>query len=106
MPQTNNEALCALALEGLKDVIDPEIGLNVVDLGLIYELHCNDAEKTVACTMTLTTEFCPMGESMVGGVRESLQGTFPEYLIDVKLSFQPPWNYDRISESGREFLNM
>ncbi|GMV53819.1 MAG: metal-sulfur cluster assembly factor [Chlorobi bacterium] len=102
---TNNETLCQTALAGLKFVDDPEIGLNVVDLGLIYEVNFDEAQKKVVCNMTLTTQFCPMGESIVENVTQSLQESFPESGIEVNLTFDPPWGYHCISEGGREFLN-
>ncbi|MCC6599560.1 MAG: metal-sulfur cluster assembly factor [Crocinitomicaceae bacterium] len=102
---SNISVKCDIALVGLKDVYDPEIGLNVVDLGLIYEIEFEEEEKKTICNMTLTSQFCPMGESIVENVRQSLQTSFPDYSIEVNLTFEPPWDYERISESGREFLN-
>ncbi len=104
--KTNDQTKCILASVGLKNVYDPEIGLNVVDLGLIYELHFNEEALKLVCTMTLTTEFCPMGESITDGVKQSLLGTFFNYDVEVNLTFTPPWSYDCISEEGKEFLNM
>ncbi|MCC6384225.1 MAG: metal-sulfur cluster assembly factor [Bacteroidia bacterium] len=101
---TNNDIKCNLGLTGLYNVDDPEIGLNVVDLGLIYELNFNEEEKKVVCLMTLTTEFCPMGESIVENVTLSLQSSFQEYTVEVNLTFDPAWSYDMISENGRAFL--
>lgn len=93
------------AIDGLKNVMDPEIGLNVVDLGLIYQIDFDEAEKKVYCTMTLTTQFCPMGESISIGVTNALEQTFPDFEIEVNVIFNPPWNSEKISEEGREFLN-
>ncbi len=59
---TNDKAKCGLALEALKSVEDPEIGLNVVDLGLIYQIDFDENEKKIYCSHSLTTQFCPMGE--------------------------------------------
>ncbi len=101
---TNDNIKCNIALSGLYDVIDPEIGLNVVDLGLIYEINFDEATKKIDTEMTLTTQFCPMGDSIVGNVTQSLQNSFPEWEINVKLTFDPPWNYSRISPDGQEFL--
>ncbi|MBX2983444.1 MAG: metal-sulfur cluster assembly factor [Flavobacteriales bacterium] len=92
------------ALEALKFVDDPEIGLNVVDLGLIYEIVFNEAEKKVLCTMTLTTEFCPMGDSIMANVKEALRMSLPGIEPEVQLTFDPPWNHSMISEAGLEFL--
>lgn len=102
---TNNTSKCSLALAALHCVNDPEIGLNVVDLGLIYRLNFDEEEKKINCVMTLTTQFCPMGESITDGVREALQGTFPEDTIEVQLIFEPAWNFEMISEEGHTFLN-
>lgn len=102
--KSNNDIRSTIALAGLMHVDDPEIGLNVVDLGLIYEIDFREEEKKVVCTMTLTTQFCPMGESIVDNVTQSLQASFPEDAIEVNLIFEPAWSYDLISEDGREFL--
>lgn len=103
---TNNPQKSELALGALKFVIDPEIGLNVVDLGLVYQIDFDEVEKKVFCAHSLTTQFCPMGETINNGVTNALQQTFPEYKIETEITFDPPWNVSKISEEGREFLNM
>lgn len=102
---TNDEEKCELALNALLDVIDPEIGLNVVDLGLIYQIDFDDTARELFCTMTLTTQFCPMGDSIKSGVVNALQTVFKSYTIHVELTFDPPWNSQKISPEGLEFLN-
>lgn len=102
---TNNNIKCTVALAALQNVMDPEIGLNVVDLGLIYQLDFEETGKNIFCAMTLTTQFCPMGESITHAAKESLMDAFPEYQTEIKLTFDPPWNHDMISEEGRKFLN-
>ena len=102
--KNNNTELAELGLAALKFVDDPEIGLNVVDLGLIYEIVFNEAEKKVLCTMTLTTEFCPMGDSIMANVKEALRMSLPGIEPEVQLTFDPPWNHSMISEAGLEFL--
>ena len=102
---TNNNIKCTVALAALQHVMDPEIGLNVVDLGLIYQLDFDEPGKKIFCAMTLTTPFCPMGESITDAAGESLKESFPGYEIVLKLTFDPPWNHQMISEEGREFLN-
>ena len=101
---TNNEIKCNIALSGLYNVYDPEIGLNVVDLGLIYELQFEEDPQKIICTMTLTTEFCPRGESITSDVTQTLQQSFPGYQIEVNLIFEPHWNVNMVSDEGREFL--
>jgi len=102
---TNNTIKCTIALAGLYDVYDPEIGLNVVDLGLIYQIDFDEVEKIISASMTLTTQFCPMGESITADVTQTLANTFKEYRVNVDLTFDPPWSSDRISAEGQEFLN-
>jgi metal-sulfur cluster biosynthetic enzyme len=103
--KTNNDIKCTLALGALESVMDPEIGLNVVDLGLIYEIEFDEENLSLKCTMTLTTQFCPMGEAITDGVKEALQQAYPGYAPEVHLTFEPAWNYDMISEEGRAFLS-
>ena len=102
---TNNPVKCNIALASLLQVTDPEIGLNVVDLGLIYQLDFDEGLRRIYAEMTLTTQFCPMGESIVDGVTNALQTTFSEDQVQVALTFDPPWNSERISEEGRLFLD-
>lgn len=102
---TNDNIKCQVALDALHDVMDPEIGLNVADLGLIYQLDFDETENKIYCTMTLTTQFCPMGESISNGVTNALEQTFTNYKVVVKVIFDPPWNAEKISPAGREFLN-
>lgn len=102
---TNNGIKCTVALASLQNVVDPEIGLNIVDLGLIYQLDFDESEKKIYCTMTLTTQFCPMGESITNAAKETLNGSFPDYETVLELTFDPPWIHEMISEEGHEFLN-
>ena len=99
-PEKSKEALAAL-----EQVLDPEIGLNIVDLGLIYQLDFDEGNHLIFVSMTLTTQFCPMGESIRDHTLEALQEKFPGYRIDINLVFDPPWSHSRISEKGQEFLN-
>ena len=102
--ETNSNLQCTLALSALQNVYDPEIGLNVADLGLIYKLMFDEAAQTVNCIMTLTTQFCPMGELITTNVKQELENTFAGQAVDVQLVFEPAWSYDRISEEGKAFL--
>lgn len=102
---TNNNKQCTLALAALHQVTDPEIGLNIVDLGLINQIDFNEEDREVFVSMTLTTPFCPMGDSIRDGALRAIQQAFPTFSILVRLVFSPPWNSGRISEKGLEFLN-
>ena len=100
---TNNNIKCTIALAALESVEDPEIGLNVVDLGLIYQIDFEDS--AIFISMTLTTQFCPMGESITGAVKRVLENTFINSVVQLTLTFEPPWNYEMISKDGKIFLN-
>lgn len=102
---TNNNLLSTIALAALQNVIDPEIGLNIVDLGLIYQVDFDEPAKEVFVSMTLTTQFCPMGESIKDGALNAMQHAFPDHTIHIDLVFDPPWSHERISEEGQQYLN-
>lgn len=93
------------ALDCLHEVIDPEIGLNIVDLGLIYAVSLKQEARIIQVKMTLTTQFCPMGGSIIQSVEETLNEYFPDYQTDVDLIFEPPWDASMISEEGEAFLD-
>lgn len=89
-------------MAALKNVYDPELGVNVVDLGLIYGIEQQDGNITV--DMTMTTPGCPLHESMLKGVGDALN-IFPGVRrIEVRLVWEPLWTPDRISEDGRQAL--
>ncbi|MEO6734082.1 MAG: metal-sulfur cluster assembly factor [Ferruginibacter sp.] len=102
---TNNNIKCTIALAALQNVMDPEIGLNVVDLGLIYQIDFDEAAKTIYVSMTLTTQFCPMGQSLVDSVSNALETVFSSDELTVNLTFEPAWKHEMISEEGQNFLN-
>jgi len=102
---TNNNIKCTIALAALQNVVDPEIGLNIVDLGLIYQIDFDEANSKIYVAMTLTTQFCPMGESITGAVKRILENTFTGMEVQLELTFDPLWSQEMISEEGRQFLN-
>lgn len=91
------------AQQALYSVIDPELLVNVIDLGLIYEITFEE-EDTIVVTMTLTTSFCPMGEAITNNVRTTLEQTFPGKKVEINLTFDPPWSFERITEEGKALL--
>jgi metal-sulfur cluster biosynthetic enzyme len=94
-----------MAMAGLREVTDPEVGLNVVDMGLIYELNMEEETKKILVLMTLTSQFCPMGHSIVDGVENNLKANFPDFEVQVRVTFDPPWSQEMISQEGLDFLN-
>lgn len=103
--KTNNIKKLDVALTGLYFVMDPEINLNIVDLGLVYEIDFKEDSNDIIVLMTLTTRFCPMGESIVEATTQSMQESFPDAKIQVNLTFQPPWDQSMISEEGHLYLS-
>ncbi len=88
-----------IVLDALRQVIDPEIGCNIVDLGLIYGMAITGTKVTVQ--MTLTTPGCPMGESISQGAQWALQGIEGVEDAAVEIVWDPPWNPSMMSEIGR-----
>jgi metal-sulfur cluster biosynthetic enzyme len=86
--------------EAMKDVIDPELGINVIDLGLVYDLRLE--EKTVTLDMTLTSAACPLQDVIEDQTRQVLA----DLADDVKINWvwMPPWGPAKISDDGREQL--
>ncbi len=88
----------------LHEVYDPETGLNLVDLGLIYGVDWQAESGEATVTMTFTTPACPAGDVMTEGVRRrmSMVPGVQDVLVDV--TFDPPWTPDRITEEGKRQL--
>ena len=84
---TNNDSKCATALAALKLVDDPEIGLNIVDLGLVYNIEFLEDINRVICTMTLTSQFCPMGETIVDNEKRNTSAPFYKRGVKVGQAF-------------------
>ncbi|MHA0857326.1 metal-sulfur cluster assembly factor [Paenibacillus sp. CMAA1364] len=88
--------------ERLKAVYDPELGVNIVDLGLIYDIQFVDG--AVSIVMTLTTPGCPMHDMIVGGVNRALE-TLPDVQsVDVKVVWEPAWSPSLMSDEAKEDL--
>ena len=90
-------------MEILKSVIDPEVEINIVDLGLIYNIDY-DGKKTFDISMTLSTPACPIGDTIVMNVIQAIKNEYPDYEANVNLTFDPPWTPDMISEEGKKLL--
>ena len=101
---TANSPTEAAILEALYQVIDPEIGCNIVDLGLVYSVAFTDGIAKV--TMTLTTPGCPMHESISWGVKNALTGLEGVKDVEVHIVWDPPWNPSMMTEAGREFTGV
>lgn len=98
----NREKLQALSL--LYTVMDPELFVNIMDLGLVYDVTFTP--QTIQVNMTLSTTHCPMGEAIVEGVKNVLAPPFPGRAIEVNLVWEPKWSFEMISEEGRRQLGI
>lgn len=89
----------------LKFVIDPEVEVNIVDLGLIYKV-VYDGESKVDVEMTLSTPACPIGDAIMLNVKEAINVQLPDLEVVVDLVFDPPWTPEMVSEEGKVILGM
>ncbi len=94
-------AAVADVMEALKDVVDPELGINVVDLGLIYDVAVDEANDAVI-DMTLTSAACPLTDVIEDQTRTALEGLVNDFRIN--WVWMPPWGPDKITDDGREML--
>ena len=94
----------ALVYEALYDVTDPEVGVNIVDLGLVYDLEVNQAERTIDLTLTLTSPACPLQEEIEEAITVALAG-LSDNGVRFNWVFSPPWSPAFMTDEGREQLS-
>ncbi|MCB2413887.1 metal-sulfur cluster assembly factor [Demequina sp. TTPB684] len=87
--------------EALRDVIDPELGINVVDLGLVYGVHLDENQHAII-DMTLTSAACPLTDVLEDQTAQALEGLVNGFRIN--WVWMPPWGPDKITDDGREQL--
>ena len=104
-PDAGDPALMEQVVEALKTVRDPEIPVNLVDLGLIYELIVN-RDGTVYIEMTLTTPACPVAGELPSQVQEAVAAVEGVRDVRVKLVWTPPWDRDRMSDEVKLELGL
>jgi metal-sulfur cluster biosynthetic enzyme len=86
--------------EAMKDVVDPELGINVVDLGLLYDVHLDGND--VVLDMTLTSAACPLTDVIMDQTHQALEGIAND--VAINWVWMPPWGPDKITDDGREML--
>ena len=89
-------------IEAMKDVVDPELGINVVDLGLVYGVEVDEHSNTVL-SMTLTSAACPLTDVIEDQTRAALDGIVNDFRIE--WVWMPPWGPDKITDDGKEMLH-
>ena len=103
-PGATEEDVRQLAWQQMRSCYDPEIPINIVELGLVYECEVRpreDGERIVAVKMTLTAPGCGMGDVLVQDVKEKIEIIPTVALAEVELVFDPPWNQSMMSEAAR-----
>ena len=88
----------------LKGVIDPEVNLNIIDLGLVYDI--NVSESNIIITMTLSAKGCPLGDTIMEAVEYSVKNEYPSFNVNVNLVWEPEWNPSLISNEGKKQLGL
>jgi metal-sulfur cluster biosynthetic enzyme len=88
-------------LEAMKQVEDPELGVNVVDLGLVYGVAQEDDGRKVVLDMTLTSAGCPLTDMIMGASRAALVGFDGIEEVDINWVWSPPWGPERMTEDGK-----
>jgi metal-sulfur cluster biosynthetic enzyme len=91
-------------IDVLKQVVDPELFINVVDLGLVYKIDIQD--QTVAVDLGLTSPACPAGPQLVAQAAKVIEGLEPGTKAEIKLVLNPPWTPERMSEEARDQLGI
>ncbi|MEJ2814658.1 MULTISPECIES: SUF system Fe-S cluster assembly protein [unclassified Caulobacter] len=105
IPQAELDRLTDQLIEKLKTVFDPEIPVDIYELGLIYKVDVSD-EKDVAIDMTLTAPGCPVAGEMPGWVKDAVMEIPDIKSCHVDLVFEPPWDPSRMSDEAKLQLNM
>lgn len=89
-------------IDALKEVVDPELGINIVDLGLIYDLSWDDENNALIIHMTLTSAGCPLTDVIEEQTAQSLDGVVEAFRIN--WVWMPPWGQEKISDEGRDMM--
>ena len=105
MTEQEKQIIIDEIIEVLKDIYDPEIPVNIYDLGLVYGIDL-DNEGNVEIIMTLTSPMCPVAESLPGEVRNAVRFVEGAEQVTVKIVWEPPWDADKMSEEARLMLDM
>ena len=92
-------------IEEIKKIYDPEIPVNIYELGLIYKLEVDEKNK-VNVDMTLTSPNCPVAESLPKQVKDNIMKVKGVSDVDLKLVWEPPWDKDKMSEAAKLELNL
>lgn len=102
MVETLSPELYDQVEEAMKDVVDPEIGINVVDLGLVYDFGWDSENAALVLQMTLTSAECPLQDEIVAQTAEALDGIVESFRIN--WVWMPAWGPDKVTDDGRDMM--
>ena len=91
--------------EVLKEVIDPEININIVDLGLIYDIVYKKGES-ISVDMTLSTPACPLGDVIISNAQQTIERFYKDEKVSIQLVWEPTWSPEMVTPEGKEALDM
>lgn len=90
--------------ELLKEVVDPELMVNIIDLGLIYGVTYNEPEHKIDIDLTLTSPGCPMGSLIIEDAQQLIESSYPNFEVKINLVWEPQWSIENLTEAGKEAL--
>lgn len=91
-------------LDSLKSVIDPELMVNIVDLGMIYNINIDENSSFINVEMTFTSQGCPLSDVIIQHATEVLKAQYPNFISSINIVWEPSWNPSFITEEGRQQL--
>lgn len=104
--ERTGDGLRGRVIEALREIFDPEIPVNIYDLGLVYRLDVDEGAGTVAVAMTLTAPGCPVAQTFPGTVEAAIRNVPGVVSAAVELVWDPPWDRERMSEAARLQLGL
>jgi metal-sulfur cluster biosynthetic enzyme len=103
MNEERDAALTDAVRDALRTVIDPEAGINIVELGLVYRIEITEGDaQAVRVDLTMTSPTCPMGDMILDEAQQAVSSVLPQgFSLDLQLVWEPAWGPERMSESAR-----
>jgi len=90
--------------ELLRQVVDPELMVNIIDLGLIYGVAYNEPEHNIDIDLTLTSPGCPMGGLIIEDAKQLIEASYPNFEVNINLVWEPMWSIENLTLAGKEAL--
>ncbi|MCE9540592.1 MAG: metal-sulfur cluster assembly factor [Bacteroidetes bacterium] len=97
---TESENIGIKIYDALKTVIDPELGVNIIDLGLVYKIEYSE-DIGISVDVTLSTKGCPMADVIMNDIQTTLANKFPTEKLNIELVWEPTWNPDFMTPAGK-----